>query len=79
MILTDATLTLAMPNKGLFVREAIGLVGELYAGDISVPKKRFQEKSLGLEATNIFRYSNIVRLHCYYYWIAMNGIRKMIA
>ncbi len=63
IIKADATLTLAMPKKGLFASEAKKVVGELYIGDISVPQELYEEKSLGLEPTNIFRYSDIVRLY----------------
>ena len=51
-----------MPKIGLFDKEARKVVGELYIGDISVPQELYQEKTLGLEPTNIFRYSDIVRL-----------------
>ncbi len=61
-IAPSATLTLAMPKKGLFPSDAKGVAGELYVGDISVPNERYQEKSLGLQPANIFRYSDIVRL-----------------
>ena len=57
-----ATLTLAMPKVGLFKKEAKKMVGELYLGDISVPQELYQEDSLGLSATNIFRYSDVVRI-----------------
>ena len=62
IISASATLTLAMPKIGLFDKEAKKLIGELYLGDISVPQELYQEKTLGLEATNIFKYSDIVRL-----------------
>ena len=62
IIEADATLTLAMPKKGLFDSEAQKVIGELYLGDISVPKELYQEKTLGLSPTNMFRYSDVVRL-----------------
>lgn len=62
IINATATLTLAMPKIGLFEPEAKKIVGALYLGDISVPKELYQEKTLGLETDNIFRYSDIVRL-----------------
>ena len=62
IIEADATLTLAMPKKGLFDSEAKKVIGELYLGDISVPKELYQEKSLGLTPTNMFRFSDVVRL-----------------
>ncbi len=57
-----ATLTLAMPKVGLFEPEAKEVVGELYLGDISVPQELYQEPSLGLVPTNMFRYTDIVKL-----------------
>jgi len=54
IVKADATLTLAMPKKGMFNSEAKKVVGELYIGDISVPQELYQEESLGLESTNIF-------------------------
>ena len=62
IIKADATLTLAMPKKGLFDSEAKKVIGELYLGDISVPQELYQEKTLGLTSTNLFRYSDVVRL-----------------
>lgn len=62
IIKASATLTLAMPKVGLFTNDAKNVVGELYVGDISVPNELYKEKSLGLKPTNIFRYSDVVRL-----------------
>lgn len=62
IIVASATLTLAMPKMGLFESEARNVVGELYVGDISVPSELYKEKSLGLKPTNIFRYSDIIRI-----------------
>ena len=62
IIKATATLTLAMPKIGLFEPNAKKVVGALYLGDISVPRELYQEKTLGLEAENIFRYTDIVRL-----------------
>lgn len=63
IIKADATLTLAMPKKGLFTSDARKVVGELYVGDISVPQELYQERSLRIETKNMFRYSDIVRLY----------------
>ena len=63
IIKATATLTLAMPKAGLFSAEARVTIGELYLGDISVPSELYREKTLGLYPTNIFRYSDIVRLY----------------
>ncbi|MGX1930980.1 NAD(P)H-hydrate epimerase [Flagellimonas sp. 2504JD4-2] len=62
IINSTATLTLAMPKIGLFQEKAKKVVGELYLGDISVPRELYQEKTLDLKATNIFRHSDIVRI-----------------
>jgi len=62
IISASATLTLAIPKIGLFDKEAKRTVGELYLGDISVPQELYLEKTLALKPTNIFRYSDIVRL-----------------
>ncbi|MEM9363376.1 MAG: NAD(P)H-hydrate epimerase [Bacteroidota bacterium] len=62
VVKATATLTLAMPKVGLFQDMAKKVTGELYLGDISVPTKLYQEKSLGLKATNIFRFSDVVRI-----------------
>ena len=63
VIHADATLTLAMPKSGLFIKEAEAIIGELYLADISVPPQLYAEKSLGLRAQNISRYSDIVRIN----------------
>jgi len=44
-----ATLTLAMPKVGLFEYGAKKIVGDLYLGDIGVPKELYQKKTLKLE------------------------------
>ena len=62
IIKADATLTLAMPKKGLFDSEAEKVIGELYLGDISVPQELYREKTLDLTPTNMFRYSDVVRI-----------------
>ena len=59
----DATLTLAMPKQGLFGEEAKKIIGNLFLGDISVPIELYEEKTLNLQATNIFRHSDIVKIY----------------
>ena len=54
-----ATLTLALPKKGL--RSGLAQVGELYLADISVPPALY-EQCLDLEVGNLFAESDIVRL-----------------
>lgn len=61
-ISADATVTLAMPKKGLFGEAAKEKVGQLYLGDISVPLKLYSENTLNLNSENIFRYSDILRI-----------------
>lgn len=62
VIKATATLTLAMPKKGLFDEENKQVVGELYVGDIGVPMQLYEEKTLLLKPSNIFRYADIVRI-----------------
>jgi len=59
----DATLTLAMPKQGLFAKEAKEIIGNLFLGDISVPQELYEEKTLNLQAINIFRHSDIVKIY----------------
>ena len=61
-IKADATLTLAMPKKGLFTNTSSDYVGALYLGDISVPPRLYGEDSLGLKADNFFRHSDILKI-----------------
>ena len=61
-IKANATLTLAMPKEGLFSKAAREVVGNLYLGDINVPRELYSEKSLGLKPPNVFRYSDLVRV-----------------
>jgi NAD(P)H-hydrate epimerase len=61
-IQASATLTLAMPKQGLYHPAARAVVGALYLGDIGVPPQLYAEPSLGLQAENVFRYADIVRL-----------------
>jgi len=59
----NATLTLAMPKKGLFADTAIDFVGELYLADISVPPSLYE--NLGIDIKNvqeIFLESTIVKI-----------------
>ena len=58
----DATLTLAMPKQGLFGENAKENIGDLFLGDISVPLELYNEDTLKLKASNIFRYSDIVKI-----------------
>ncbi len=55
----EATLTLALPKRGL--RSRRDHIGELYLADISVPPALY-EQALGLEVGPLFAKSDIVRL-----------------
>lgn len=55
-----ATLTLALPKKGLLVGSARGVVGELYLADISVPRALYER----FGATGpVFKKSSIARVY----------------
>ena len=57
-----ATLTLALPKEGLRVEAAKARVGELYLGDISVPKELYASPALNIELGPIFAEDDIIRL-----------------
>lgn len=61
-IQATATLTLALPKKGLREPGGRRLVGELYLADIGVPPDLYAQPSLGLSVNPIFHRSDIVRL-----------------
>lgn len=62
VIKATATLTLALPKKGLFNSAAIDHRGELYLGDLSVPPKLYCEGlKIGI-CSSIFAKSDILRL-----------------
>jgi NAD(P)H-hydrate epimerase len=58
----DATLTLALPKKGLSVAGVAEQVGELYLADISVPPELYAGPALQLAVSHIFAASDILRL-----------------
>lgn len=57
-----ATLTLALPKKGLRGDVAKEYVGELYVGDVGVPPEVYARPPLGLRLEPIFAADDIVRL-----------------
>jgi len=61
-ISATATMTLALPKKGLLVEGVEEQVGELYLADISVPPDLYAKPTLQLEVGHIFAESDIVRL-----------------
>lgn len=61
-IRADATLTLALPKKGLMKNSARRYVGELYLADIGVPAELYRRKPLCLGVGSIFGRCDVVRL-----------------
>jgi NAD(P)H-hydrate epimerase len=61
-IVATATMTLALPKKGLRSPGVEAHVGELYLADISVPPSLYNKPGLGLEVGPIFATGDIVRL-----------------
>ena len=57
-----ATMTLALPKRGLAEDANQEFVGELYLADISVPPALYDSPRLGLEVGNIFADADIVLL-----------------
>jgi len=59
----NATLTLALPKKGLFKKKASEVTGELYLGDISVPSELYAEKSLKIKVPKtLFSKADIIKI-----------------
>ncbi len=61
-IRATATLTLALPKRGLRAPGVEANVGELYLADISVPPRLYAEPSVGVRVGYLFAESEIVRL-----------------
>jgi NAD(P)H-hydrate epimerase len=61
-IRATATLTLALPKRGLREAGVKEQVGELYLADISVPPSLYAEPGVGVEVGHVFAESDIVRL-----------------
>lgn len=59
-ITANATLTLALPKKGLLESQALRHVGELYLGDISVPPSLY--KKMEINVPSLFANSDIVQI-----------------
>lgn len=57
-----ATLTLALPKKGLYEEEVQRYRGELYLGDISVPRVLYTNPGLELKVPDLFVESDVLRL-----------------
>lgn len=58
----DATLTLALPKKGLFKTEIKKLINQLYLADIGVPLQLYEKMGLDLKG-NPFQKKGIVKLY----------------
>lgn len=57
-----ATMTLALPKRGLADPDAREYVGELYLADIGVPPQLYSDPVLGLSVAPIFAENDIVRI-----------------
>ena len=62
-IKATATLTLALPKKGLLIEGVEAQVGELYLADISVPPELYAEPALQISVGHISAENDIVRVH----------------
>lgn len=61
-IAATATMTLAMPKRGLRAGAARPLVGELYLADIGVPPQVYARPPLGLAVPDVFAIHDLVRV-----------------
>ena len=57
-----ATLTLALPKKGLYAEAVQGYRGELYLGDISVPRVLYANPGLEIKVPDLYIESDVLRL-----------------
>ena len=58
----SATMTLAMPKRGILAESAKDMIGELYLGDIGVPPELYSGPRLGLSVGPIFAKDDILRI-----------------
>jgi len=61
-IKASATMTLALPKKGLLSTEGAALSGMLYLADIGVPPEVYRRGAMGLEVGHMFSQKSIIRL-----------------
>jgi NAD(P)H-hydrate epimerase len=54
------TMTLALPKKGLFEKQARDYVGEIFLADIGIPPEIYSE--IGIEVGHIFNQSNLIKI-----------------
>jgi NAD(P)H-hydrate epimerase len=57
-----ATMTLALPKKGLRASGVEEYVGELYLADIGVPPSLYAGPALGLDVGSVFATDDVIRL-----------------
>jgi len=57
-----ATMTLALPKKGLMAGEAKERAGEIYLADIGVPPSLYRRGGIGIETGHIFSKGSVIRL-----------------
>lgn len=62
VISATATMTLALPKRGLRAGSAPSRVGELYLADIGVPPQLYARPPLGLSVPSLFGHADLVRL-----------------
>ena len=61
-IRATATMTLALPKRGLALPGAEALVGELYLADISVPPELYASPALNVSVGPLFGRADVIRL-----------------
>jgi len=61
-IRAEATMTLALPKRGLYTPGARGIAGELYLADIGVPSEVYGRLGIGPDVGDIFSKDSIIRL-----------------
>jgi NAD(P)H-hydrate epimerase len=54
------TMTLALPKKGLFEKQARGYVGEIFLTDIGIPPDTYSD--IGIDVGHIFKQSNLIKI-----------------
>lgn len=62
VIHATATLTLALPKKGLFKNNLRNIIGELYLANIGVPATLYKKLNPPLDVENLFVFGDIIRI-----------------
>ena len=60
-MIAEKTLTLALPKKGLLIKEARDYIGDLYLADIGISPILYQE--IGIEIDNIFNKKSVIQIY----------------